>query len=456
MTLIRGIILSVSVLSRSAFASTSADASELTEINLVTDSTAPRFSIPHLSECPQLLSPIGSGWTSDVYSSRFHGEDVAIKVYPMLNVSHFAINEIDVYNRLEPLWGKCVPSLRFYGICDDGPAGKPVLVLATTMLGHTLATVQDVSDHLKYRTVDCMQQIMLIGGVTRIDYTLTNALLTRDGSSVQWVDFAFSTLMDSFMGVSSDVERRRLANAYAVKYTNLLWEKLGLADEPHYLRTKAETLFVAAPTIVVPSGSSIVWPLMPVEFDSVITTLVEEPVSWISPRTLGVSHWRGRRVLVMLYGFDFAMFGHYDLSNLMRLSEFQGECIPAIAGFGLTGVQANGERKMAIVLDLPEKWTLQTASPTLLKPTQKANAMACLDRLHSAGLVNGYIRALDILTNEEDDAVMWNNFGFAVSDNTVYDSFDVNFVPTLIEAEKIAETHYISRALDDPETVEIY
>jgi len=416
----------------------------------------PEARVPHLGACPPLSDNVGAGWTSTVFSSRFEDTDVAVKVYPMLNLTHFAQTEVEIYLRLKPLWGICVPAMHYYGTCDS-EYGSKFFLIATTLLGETFKSmnVSSIPDDIKLSAVDCMQQIMSIARVTRLDFTLGNVLLTRNGESAQWVDFAFSTMIDHYMGISDPVEQIRMANFMSAKYTKLLWNRLGLPfDEqiPHPLLNKSNILFNDLIQPVAFSSSRmppITWPAL-----GPLPVLEEEPISWVSPRSVGVGHRNTTRILVLQYGFDFSMFAHHDLANMLKLTALWGDCIPAVVEYGITEKDNKGERKLAIILDFPSEWNLQRQSPTVLNPDQQVNAMTCLERIQAEGLVNGYVRALDVITNSENNSIMWMNFAFGVSHPELYESLDG--IDPLMEEEKAKERAYIARAISDVSVHEIY
>jgi hypothetical protein len=150
------------------------------------------------------------------------------------------------------------------------------------------------------------------------------------------------------------------------------------------------------------------------------------------------------------------MFGHNELYNLLRLESFWGSCIPRVLEYGISGRSEDYEQRMVIIFDLPDTWTVQRTSPTILTEEQKLNAMHCLEEMHSTGFINGYVRALDIVTNSQDDRVLWYNFAFAVTDFSWYEPFKYSGMDVLVSPEQNDETAYIRRALDDPQTQEIY
>ena len=454
-------LLIVSLIAISGLGSTDLPGNESPEneresgLSVETSFFVPEGRVPHLGDCPPLSEEIGAGWTSTVFSSRFEDTDVAVKVYPMLNLTHFAQTEVEIYLRLKPLWDICVPAMHYYGTCDSESNSKFFLI-ATTLLGRSFSSIDSESlpDALKFRAVDCMQQIMSTARVTRLDYTLTTVLLSRDGQSAQWVDFAFSTMIDHYMGISDPSEQIRMANFMSSKYTKLLWTKLGLPLDdiiPHALLDKGEILFsdFIQPVPASSSHMPLSWPAL-----GPLPNLELEPISWVSPRLVGVGDRYGRRVIVFMYGFDFSMFAHYDLTNMLKLEALWDDCIPAVVEYGITEMDESGERKLAIVLDFPPQWTLQRESPTVLNIEQQSNAMTCLERIQAEGLVNGYVRALDVLTNSENDSTLWTNFAFGVAYPALYGSLDG--IQALIEEEQLKEKNYIARAVSDVSVQEIY
>jgi len=193
----------------------------------------------------------------------------------------------------------------------------------------------------------------------------------------------------------------------------------------------------------------ITWPAL-----GPLPVLKKEPISWVSPRSVGVGYRNTSRILVLQYGFDFSMFAHHDLANMLKLADLWGDCIPAVVEYGVTENDKNGERKLAIILDFPSGWNLQRESPTVLNLEQQANALTCLERIQAEGLVNGYVRALDVISNSENNSIMWMNFAFGVSDPVLYES--IYGIDALIEEEQAKEIAYIARAISDASVQEIY
>lgn len=153
--------------------------------------------------------------------------------------------------------------------------------------------------------------------------------------------------------------------------------------------------------------------------------------------------------LVLLYGFDFAMFAHADLMNLIKLKPLWNKCVPAVLGYGVT----KGEGKLAIVLEFSHSMILNTQSPVRLSVKQREKALLCLDELHKHGLINGYIRALDAITNTVNDNVMWMNFGFAVSDLQVYGNLNAT---RALRSEYTKERMKIVKAITYENVFEIF
>lgn len=441
------------------------------KISAITDFT-PSIEVPRLGACPRLGRTLGSGWTSTVYQSEYEGSDVAVKVYDLLNVTHFGLTEVYIYQKLEPLWGKCVPHLRFYGICEEGDT--PKFVIATSMLGKSFSSigVDSVSDALKLQAVKCMQDIMLVGGLTRIDFSLGNPLVTLDGTGMHWVDFAYSTLIESFGAINKMQDRLAMANTMAVKYTAMLWNKLGLNDELDKARFdhRARTLFnefnLPMPLASPHSRTSIQWNYLGTINDILAPgSEKNEPISWISPRFAVTGKAPGSedvQRIISLYGFDFAIFAHADLYNHMHLlkSVSDPRCIIKVTDFGLVHYE-DGVR-LAIIHDLPvgHSTELRKSSPTILSDSEMHSALRCLEDIHRSKFVNGYVRALDIVKVESTRGteIMWKNFCYGVSNydlfgNLGYSEADID---ALIRKEQAMEFTSIQKALSDPSIVEIY
>ncbi|KAI8930380.1 hypothetical protein BC831DRAFT_433308 [Entophlyctis helioformis] len=149
------------------------------------DGDADQYALPADLDLGQHGALLGSGTSGEVFEYQTtSGQVLALKCCDVNNDTdgyEMILNEVDIYRRLSPLQGDCIPRLHFYGHCDG------IFVLATTKISGT--AVEPLPDDIVASFKGKLAQY----GVEHGDYRPDNVLVDDDGK--HWlIDFGMSTV----------------------------------------------------------------------------------------------------------------------------------------------------------------------------------------------------------------------------------------------------------------------
>ncbi|KAI8928205.1 hypothetical protein BC831DRAFT_434438 [Entophlyctis helioformis] len=149
------------------------------------DGDADQYALPADLDLGQHGALLGSGTSGEVFEYQTtSGQVLALKCCDVNNNTdgyEMILNEVDIYRRLSPLQGDCIPRLHFYGHCDG------IFVLATTKISGT--AVEPLPDDIVASFKGKLAQY----GVEHGDYRPDNVLVDDDGK--HWlIDFGMSAV----------------------------------------------------------------------------------------------------------------------------------------------------------------------------------------------------------------------------------------------------------------------
>ncbi|KAI8928201.1 hypothetical protein BC831DRAFT_449543 [Entophlyctis helioformis] len=149
------------------------------------DGDADQYALPADLDLGQHGALLGSGTSGEVFEYQTtSGQVLALKCCDVNNNTdgyEMILNEVDIYRRLSPLQGDCIPRLHFYGHCDG------IFVLATTKISGT--AVEPLPDDIVASFKGKLAQY----GVEHGDYRPDNVLVDGDGK--HWlIDFGMSAV----------------------------------------------------------------------------------------------------------------------------------------------------------------------------------------------------------------------------------------------------------------------